>query len=74
MKSAEAPEPPARLSTRERVREWIRTLYRDPNAEERGMEERRQRLLEEINHAVADAPDDMPIKNIIERLNRHHDD
>ena len=57
-----------------RVRQWIRTLHRDPSAEDRAMRERRQRLLDALNRAVAEAPDDVPIKNIIERLNRHRDD
>ncbi len=59
---------------RRRVREWIRALYRDPSAEKRAIEERRIRLLNEINQAVADAPDDVPIKRLIEQLNRHNDD
>ena len=63
-----------KLSARDRIRQWIKTLYRDPTAEERAMQERRERLLDELNRAVADAPDDVPIKNIIERLNHHRDD
>lgn len=38
------------------------------------MEERRQLLLDELNRAVAEAPDDMPIREVVERLNRHRDD
>jgi len=64
------PSPPMRR----RVRDWIRALYRDPDAEARAIEDRRARLLGEINQAVADAPDDIPIKQLIEQLNRHHDD
>jgi hypothetical protein len=59
---------------RGRVREWIRTLHRDPSAEEIAAEERRARLLEELNRAVADAPDDVPIRDIVARLNHHIDD
>ena len=63
-----------KLSARDRIRQWIKTLYRDPTAEERAMQTRRERLLEELNRAVAEAPDDVPIKSIIERLNQHRDD
>jgi hypothetical protein len=38
------------------------------------MRARRQQLLDDLNRAVAEAPDDMPIKSIVERLNRHRDD
>ena len=38
------------------------------------MQARRERLLEDLNRAVAEAPDDVPIKSIIERLNHHRDD
>ena len=57
-----------------RVREWIRALHRDPTAEERAMEERRAHLLEELNRAVAEAPDDVPIRYVVDRLNHHPDD
>ncbi len=70
MATSELPE----RSPRNRLREWFKHLHHDPTAEERAMEERRQRLLEDLNRAVAEAPDDVPIKNIIERLNHHRDD
>ena len=38
------------------------------------MHARREQLLSDLNRAVAEAPDDVPIKNIVERLNRHRDD
>lgn len=57
-----------------RVRDWITALGRDPDAEARAMDERRARLLEELNRAVAEAPDDMPIRDVIAQLNRHSDD
>ena len=57
-----------------RVRDWIRALHRDPSAEEGAMEERRARLLEELNRAVAEESDDVPIRQIIHRLNHHADD
>jgi hypothetical protein len=57
-----------------KVRNWIRTLHRDPTAEDRAMEERRARLLEELNRAVAETPDDVPIRDVIARLNSHGDD
>lgn len=57
-----------------RVRNWIQTLHRDPTAEERAMQERRARLLEELNRAVAETPDDIPIRDVIARLNHHIDD
>lgn len=63
-----------RRGIRARVARWIKTLHRDPTVEETAIEERRQRLLQELNRAVAEAPDDMPIKYVVGRLNRHHDD
>jgi hypothetical protein len=57
-----------------KVRHWIRTLHRDPTAEDRAMRERRARLLEELNRAVAETPDDIPIRDVISRLNSHGDD
>jgi hypothetical protein len=57
-----------------KVRNWIRTLHRDPTAEERAMQERRARLLEELNRAVAETPDDVPIRDVIARLNSHGDE
>ena len=63
-----------KLSARDSIRQWIKTLYRDPTVEEQSMQARRERLLEELNRAVAEAPDDVPIKSIIERLNHHRDD
>ncbi|MBC8101277.1 MAG: hypothetical protein H7Z41_01640 [Cytophagales bacterium] len=71
------PDSPAKNPVRKmqgKVREWIRALHRDPDAEERAMGERRALLLEELNRAVADAPDDVPIRDIIARLNSHLDD
>ena len=71
-----APEaaPPRRFALQKRVREWIQTLHRDPSAEERAASERRARLLVQINQAVAEAPDDIPIKDLVARLNRHNAD
>ena len=76
-KTAETDAPkaaPPRFAVRKRVREWIQILHRDPSAEERAANERRARLLAEINQAVSDAPDDIPIKDLVARLNRHHED
>jgi hypothetical protein len=70
--------PPSLVGSRFRVgarlRSWIDTLHRNPEAEEEAAEERRQRLLDELSRAVADAPDDVPIRDVIRGLNRHHDD
>lgn len=63
-----------RVSTRERLRRLLKILQREPAEEERLMEERRQRLLDDLSRAVAEAPDDVPIKSVIERLNRHRED
>lgn len=73
---APAPEaaPPRRFAMQKRVRQWIQTLHRDPSAEARAANERRARLLVQINQAVAEAPDDIPIKDLVARLNRHSDD
>jgi len=57
-----------------RLRRWLRVLQRNPSLEEKTMRARRERLLEDLNRAVAEAPDDVPIKSIVERLNRHRDD
>ena len=57
-----------------RLRRWVEHLYRNPNAEAESVDERRARLLEELTQAVADAPDDMPIREVISKLNRHADD
>ena len=57
-----------------KVRDWIRALHRDPSEEERAMQKRRARLLEELNRAVAETPDDVPIRDVIARLNSHNDD
>ena len=65
--------PPAR-SMSSRLRWWLRALQRDPSLEEKTMRVRRQQLLDDLNRAVAEAPDDVPIKSIVERLNRHRDD
>lgn len=59
---------------RSKVRIWIQTLHHDPTAEERAMQERRARLLEDLNRAVAETPDDVPIRDVIARLNSHTDD
>ena len=59
---------------RARVAAWIDVLQGDPTAEERAAAERRTLLLAELNRTVADAPDDVPIKYVIDRLNRHWDD
>ena len=73
---APAPEaaPPRRVALQKRVREWIQVLHRDPSAEERAASERRAHLLVQINQAVAEAPDDIPIKDLVARLNRHNAD
>ena len=63
-----------RRAMQERVRDWLRLLHRDPTAEQRAIEERRALLLEELNRAVAAEPDDVPIRQIIDRLNHHADD
>lgn len=52
-----------------KLREWLNILHHDPTAEERAAEERRARLLDELNRAVADAPDDMPLRDVISRVN-----
>ncbi len=65
--------PPAR-SMSSRLRRWLRALQRNPSLEEKTMRARRQQLLDDLNRAVAEAPDDVPIKSIVERLNRHRDD
>jgi len=70
--SAESLPLPARMSSR--LRRWLRALQRNPSLEEKTMRARREQLLEDLNRAVSEAPDDMPIKSIVERLNRHRDD
>ena len=57
-----------------KVRDWIRALHQDPSEEERAIQERRARLLEELNRAVSETPDDVPIRDVIARLNHHSDD
>jgi spore coat polysaccharide biosynthesis protein SpsF (cytidylyltransferase family) len=57
-----------------RLRRWLRALQRNPSLEEKTMRVRRQQLLDDLYRAVAGAPDDVPIKSIVERLNRHRDD
>jgi hypothetical protein len=64
----------SRDGLRVRLQTWIAHLHHDPSAEERSAEERRALLLRELNQTVADAPDDVPIRYVIERLNRHWDD
>lgn len=72
--SPKLPDPAGRPFSRSRLRQWMRALYHDPTSEERAMEERRQSLLDELNRAVREAPDDVPIRNLIERLNQHRGD
>lgn len=60
--------------TSRRLRDWIQRLQTEPQAEAVAAEERRARLLEELSQAVADAPDDLPIGEVVRRLNRHADD
>ncbi len=72
--TAATPRRPAPFGIQKRVKEWIRVLHRDPTEEARANDERRARLLDEINRAVADAPDDIPIKDLVAQLNRHNDD
>ena len=69
-----AAAPPRRLPVRARLEAWIAAIHRDPAIEERSVAERKARLLAELNQAVSEAPDDMPIKDIIARLNHHHED
>lgn len=57
-----------------RLWSWIRAVERNPDLEARAAMERRARLLEDLNRAVADAPDDTPIADVVRRLNRHADD
>ena len=68
------PDVPDISPARARVAAWIDVLQRDPTAEERAAAERRTSLLTELNRTIADAPDDIPIKYVIDRLNRHWDD
>lgn len=56
------------------VRDWLRVLHHDPTAEERAANERRARLLDELNRAVSDAPDDMPLRDVIARVNNPYRD
>jgi len=75
-------EPVRPKTLRERIRAWLtpktdttpELRARDLAADEAALEERRQRLLAELAHAVADAPDDVPIQEVIRRLNHHDDD
>ncbi|MBC7809492.1 MAG: hypothetical protein H7145_25445 [Akkermansiaceae bacterium] len=57
-----------------KLRNWLRTLHHDPTAEERAADERRARLLDELNRAVSDAPEDMPLRDVISRINKHYSD
>ncbi|MBC8142279.1 MAG: hypothetical protein H7Y38_12645 [Armatimonadetes bacterium] len=57
-----------------KLREWLRVLHHDPSAEERAASERRARLLDELNRAVADAPDDLPLRDVIARINNPYSD
>lgn len=74
----ETPSPgtkPSRIPRMPRqLRDWLRVLHHDPTAEERAASERRARLLDELNHAVADAPDDMPLRDVIARVNNTYSD
>jgi hypothetical protein len=56
------------------LRDWLRVLHHDPTAEERAADERRARLLDELNRAVSDAPDDMPLRDVISRVNNPYSD
>lgn len=72
-----APPVPARFALPRmgrKLREWLRTLHHDPSAEERAAAERRARLLDELNRAVADAPDDLPLRDVIARVNNPYSD
>ena len=69
-----APAAPARIRIPQKLQDWIRTVLRDPSAEERAITERRARLLDELNRAVSDAPDDMPLRDVIERINHPYGD
>ncbi len=71
---AKAQPAEARARLRARMGSWLAQLHRDPTAEERAAEERRALLLEELNRTVAEVPDDVPIRDVIDRLNRHWDD
>jgi len=61
-------------SLRDRMTSWLSQIQRDPTAEERAAAERRSLLLDELNKTVAESPDDVPIRSIIDRLNHHWDD
>ena len=74
MAATHATKPSALSATRDRLGEWIKRLQHDPTAEERAAFEHREQLLRDLARAVSDAPDDVPIKNVIGGLNRHHDD
>ena len=74
MNIADLPPPAVRISARERLRHWIEYLHGDPDAEEKAMEERRRRLLDSLTREVAEAPDDMPISQVVRRLNDHWPD
>ena len=65
---------PVFLRMSRQLRDWIRVLHHDPTAEERAVSERRARLLDELNRAVADAPDDMPLRDVIAGLNNPYRD
>jgi hypothetical protein len=59
---------------RARLTSWIAALSQNPTADLEAAEERRALLLAELNRTVAEAPDDVPIKYVINQLNRHWDD
>lgn len=65
---------PTPNTSRSRLRRFVEHLYRNPEAEAEAVDERRARLLEELTQAVAEAPEDMPIRDVIAKLNRHDDD
>ena len=69
-----APRRLSKESLKAKLEGWIAQLHADPTAEERAAAERRALLLQELNQTVAEAPDDVPIKYVISRLNRHWDD
>lgn len=62
------------LGRRQRMLNWLRASQGLPRFTNAPTDERRRRLLEDLNHAVAQAPDDMPIREVIRSLNQHGDD
>lgn len=62
--------PDALASVADRVRGWLKHLHHEPTEAERAAAAERARLLDELNRAVADAPDDVPLRDVIARANR----